>query len=557
MRPINKSFVAVALSSVALFSATRGTSSAASTPIASNPADPDEQLRAQDILQLLTPNPSRPDTASVTAEVPARALAGGRARRMLTAVALVAGLCGGAIAIDTPLASAAFAGPVCEGWSGCNVAPYTSHNYQNEMYFSYWGMTIGTQCTNYAAFVESDVYGAPTPNYALGDAANWANAAQDHGVTVNQTPTVGSVAQWTPDPPSIGSDGHVAIVEEVGPNDSYIVVSQDNWTSDTNDYGWALILANTPNQGQPWPDSFIHFPTTKLPPTLSDTQPDRLIQSTANLYWTADQTLDGNSQADVYRASKDNEPGQERILYQKSQPTSTPVDFEAITYANVGGNWYGYFVANYPGQNKSQIMRVPLAGGGAVVLANSPAVIANRDLVTDGSFLYWADADGIRRMAIAGGPVQTLVSGPTFAHLGLDGPVLYYTSANSILHVPTSGGASTTVVTAASAITAMYPPSPNDANVYWGETNGSVSLFPGPYDSAYPLQAPGAGVSITSVSVAGNYILWGERLPGGYRVVGYDNGNFVSVPTSGPPVDVQGDTGAWYWGASDLEKFTL
>ena len=228
--------------------------------------------------------------------------------------------------------------------------------------------------------------------------------------------------------------------------------------------------------------------------------------------------------------------------------------------ANVGGAWYGYFVANYasyPSQHESQIKRVPLTGGAAVVLATSPAAIGNRDLVTDGSFLYWADAGGIRKMAITGGTVQTLVSGQTFAHLGLDGSVLYYSSGNSILTVPTSGGASTTVVSAASAITAMYPPSATNGNVYWGEANGSVSLFPGPHDSVYPLQAPGTGVSVTSVSVAGNYILWGERMPDGYEIDGYDNGNVVSVPTSSPPVDVQGDAGAWYWGDSDLEKFTL
>ena len=504
----------------------------------------------------------RRDTASVAAAVPTRGLAGGRARRMLTAVALVAGLCGGAMAIDTPLAtaSAVNAGPLCEGYlaqgnpSGyplCTAAPYTTHNYQNESSHSYWGSNIGVECTNYVAFVESLVYGVPTPNYALGNATNWASVAESHRVTVNQTPTVGSVAQWYANPPSIGSDGHVAIVEQVGPNDSYIVVSQDNWSSDKQGYGWALILNNTPNQGEPWPNNFIHFQTT----TLSYTQPNRLIQSTGNLYWTANKTLDGISQADVFRASKDNQPGQEQILYQES--TSTPVDFEAITYANVAGTWYGYFVANYPGQNESQIKRVPLTGGAAVVLATSPAVIGNRDLVTDGSFLYWADADGIRRMAIAGGPVQTLVSGTTFAHLGLDGPVLYYSSANSILHVPTSGGASTTVVSAASAITALYPPSATNGNVYWGEANGSVSLFPGPRDAVDQLQAPGAGVSVTSVSVADNYILWGDCLAEACKVDGYDNGNIVSVPTSGPPVDVQGDASAWYWGDFDLEKFAL
>jgi len=504
---------------------------------------------------------NRSSVAAALSSVAALSAASTSARRVLTAVALVAGLCGGAMAIDTPMAAAApDAGPLCEGYSHsnppyplCTVAPYTTYNYQNELNTLYWPGTgsSGVQCTNYVAFVESRVFGVATPDYALGDAANWATAAEGHGVTVSQTPTVGSVAQWNANPPYIGSQGHVAIVEEVGPNDSYIVISQDNWESDTDKYGWALILANTPGQGEPWPDHFIHFQTT----TLSNTQPARLIQSTGNLYWTANQTLNGTSQADVFRASKDNQPGQEQILYQES--TSAPVDFEAITYADVGGTYYGYFVANYPSQSESRIMRVPLTGGAAVVLATSGAVIGNRDLVTDGSFLYWADTGGIRRMPIAGGTVQTLVSGTTFAHLGLDGPVLYYSSGNSILHVPTSGGASTTVVSAASAITAMYPPSATDGNVYWGEANGTVSLFPGPYDSAYQLQAPGAGVSVTSVSVAGSYVLWGDCLAGGCKVDGYDNGNVVSVATSGPPVDVQGDAGAWYWGDSDLEKFTL
>ncbi len=83
---------------------------------------------------------------------------------------------------------------------------------------------------------------------------------------------MGSVTQWYANDHDIGNDGHVAVVEQVGPNDSYIVVSQDNWTSDTNDYGWAVILANTPDQGEPWPGDFIHFPQPDFrprSPTLS------------------------------------------------------------------------------------------------------------------------------------------------------------------------------------------------------------------------------------------------------------------------------------------------
>jgi surface antigen len=464
---------------------------------------------------------------------------------------------------------AADAGPLCEGFGPCSVAPYTTHGYQNNYETSYWGFPakqdtdpvshVWANCTNYVAFVESTVYGVPAPKLPI-NATDWATGARADGFTVNQTPTVGSVAQWyaNDNKPVIGADGHVAIVEQVGPDDSYIVISQDNWHSDTDYYGWAKIV-NAPDTpgAQPWPDNFIHF--FNGPATLSYSQPHRLIQSTGNLYWTANLTVQGRSTAVVYRASKTNEPGQEQILYQESNLPASRADFEAITYANVGGTWYGYFVANYasyPSQNESQIERVPLTGGTAVVLATSPAAIGNRDLVTDGSFLYWADAGGIRKMAITGGPVQTLVSGQSFAHLGLDGSVLYYSSGNSILTIPTSGGASTTVMTAPSAITALYPPSATQG-VLWAGADGSVNRYDGG-DIYNELQLPAAGVSVTSVSVAGNYILWTDCSAQGCQLDGDDNGGIVSMPISGNPVDVQGDAGAWYWSdSSGLEKFIL
>jgi surface antigen len=472
-------------------------------------------------------------------------------------------------------ATSPYAGPQCEGWGNqvagqldpCNVAPYTTHDFQNHYTTSYWGMPpdqdtaptgVWANCTNYVAFVESTVYGVPAPNPALPvNADDWVSGAEKDGYTVNETPTVGSVAQWGADENgTIGSDGHVAIVEAVGPDDSYIVISQDNWESDTDYYGWATIL-NGPNTwgAEPWPNFFIHFRSggSGAAATLSYAQPDRLLQSTGNLYWTADKTAGGASQAGVYRASKSNVPGQETILYQES--ASTPVDFEAITYAEVAGTWYGYFVANYPSQDESQIKRVPLTGGAAVVLATSPAVIGTRDLITDGSSLYWADAAGIRKMAITGGAVQTLVSGTTFAHLGLYGSVLYYSSADSILSVPASGGASTTVVSGSSAVTAIYPPSSADG-LLWGEANGSVYSFEG--DTYAQLQAPVAGITVMSVSVAGNYIIWADCFPQWCQVYGNDGGSVVSVGTSGVPVDLQGDTGAWYWGDSGgLEKFVV
>ena len=93
------------------------------------------------------------------AAMPARGPASGRARRMLTAIALVAGIFSGAMAVGTPPASAApAAGPLCEGWSGCRRLPV--HNPQLPECDVYPVSpqdtgSSGTECTNYVAWVES------------------------------------------------------------------------------------------------------------------------------------------------------------------------------------------------------------------------------------------------------------------------------------------------------------------------------------------------------------------------------------------------------------------
>ena len=159
-----------------------------------------------------------------------------------------------------PATAASAATRLCDGYAQCSLLPYTTHGYQNNSSKSYWGMDQGNECTNYAAFVESTVYGVATPDYSLGNGGDWATSAAKHGVIVNTTPIVGSVAEWNDHDYKMGSDGHVAIVEQVGPDDSYIVVSQQNIISDTNSYDWEKIDAGAPaKEWEPWPDNFIHF----------------------------------------------------------------------------------------------------------------------------------------------------------------------------------------------------------------------------------------------------------------------------------------------------------
>jgi surface antigen len=120
-------------------------------------------------------------------------------------------------------------------------------------------MYAGNNCTNYVAYVESTVFGVRTPSYLLGNAGQWAATAAAHGVPVDQTPAVGAVAVWYGGTASMGSSGHVAIVEAVGPNNSYIIISQQHMIG-ADGYDWVRIYpVASENQWQNWPNAFIHF----------------------------------------------------------------------------------------------------------------------------------------------------------------------------------------------------------------------------------------------------------------------------------------------------------
>ncbi len=102
--------------------------------------------------------------------------------------------------------------------------------------------------------------GAPVPGYLLGNAGQWQASAAAHGVTVNQVPSVGAVAEWDGGAYGIGAEGHVAVVEAVGPDDKYILISQQHISSDVDGFDWTRINAGFPaDSWQSWPSHFIHF----------------------------------------------------------------------------------------------------------------------------------------------------------------------------------------------------------------------------------------------------------------------------------------------------------
>lgn len=83
------------------------------------------------------------------------------------------------------------------------------------------------------------------------NAADWASAAAANGAVVDQTPAVGSVAQW--------NSGHVAFVDAVSAH--YIVITSDNYQPyDVSTLPGGFTDSFVISRDSPaMPDSFIHF----------------------------------------------------------------------------------------------------------------------------------------------------------------------------------------------------------------------------------------------------------------------------------------------------------
>ncbi len=126
-------------------------------------------------------------------------------------------------------------------------------------------------CTTYAAYrLQQNGYHYPgwTSN-----ANGWAVSASKDGVTVNQTPAVGAIAQWNK------GDGHVAYVEVV--TSSYIETTSDSYDGGTDHLRISLNSAYMP-------DNFIHFkdaPQT-LPAQPANLKVTSVTGSGAVLHWT-------------------------------------------------------------------------------------------------------------------------------------------------------------------------------------------------------------------------------------------------------------------------------
>jgi hypothetical protein len=304
-----------------------------------------------------------------------------------------------------------------------------------------------------------------------------------------------------------------------------------------------------------------------LPSVVAHSGPSGLIASTGNLYWTSN-TYDefGPDVLTVWRASKGNVPGSERVLYREYADDRF---FGDIVYAYVG-SYYGYFVVSYhtaTGNVISRIKRVPLAGGPAVVIASSPEGRA-RDLQTDGSHLYWVDNGGIRRVAIGGGVVTTVYPsrfvGPMSLGGGYGGDFVYFGQDYLIMRAPkdpAEGGPTDAVASTSSRVTALHY-SPKNYNLLWGQEDGAVNCKNVSYPQVTNLQPTTSGRKVTSVVLDGYAILvWSDCVQPGNtdcRIRQSTGGGTVSTLTQGtvgvghlqvdPPKPRWQDPASLFWG---------
>ncbi|PTX50346.1 CHAP domain-containing protein [Melghirimyces profundicolus] len=114
-----------------------------------------------------------------------------------------------------------------------------------------WGF-YNRQCTSFVAWRlnrDGIDFSNTMKGGKFGNASNWDDNARKIGYAVNDTPTVGSVAQWNPGAGGAGSAGHVAYVTAV--NGSQVTVEEYNWEVD---HGFSKRTVDASEVS-----NFIHF----------------------------------------------------------------------------------------------------------------------------------------------------------------------------------------------------------------------------------------------------------------------------------------------------------
>lgn len=263
-----------------------------------------------------------------------------------------------------------------------------------------------------------------------------------------------------------------------------------------------------------------------VPSAVANMVPSGVVESTGNLYWTRN-TLSGGAAPGgslplrwtgrVYRAGKANAPGQETVLYSETG-SGYGSSFGNITFANYGGVWYGYFIANYR-VGGAYIKRVPLDGSsGAVVLGSGNTLASvSSPLLCDGTYLYFYGAGGMYAETLDGSRVYDLGPVGGITSFGFDSQHVYFAAGTTVYRAykPNVSTYYSAIATTSSPVTALAvaPGATGDAAtvVYWG-AGGSVSQYTQSMGVQGFASPGGAGLvnpaTVTSMSFDGTNVLW-------------------------------------------------
>jgi glucuronoarabinoxylan endo-1,4-beta-xylanase len=286
------------------------------------------------------------------------------------------------------------------------------------------------------------------------------------------------------------------------------------------------------------------------PANVSIHQPDGMILSTGNIYFTSHDAAG----AHVLRTAQTSTPGQEIELYREGPGNR----FGDIVFAKIGDVYYGYFwTTNSTG--KSIIKRILLTGSKVATvltpaLNNIDIVNSHHNLATDGVNLYWQDVSSVKKMPIGGGIIttldQTTPNTPT-AGVYLNNGTIVYASVAAVRYVPTSGAntppSARTIANANATVTTILPVA---NGTYWGDRNGAMQLKVGSTIST--IQA-GAGLVPTSIGTngftAGGALVW-TQCASSTCETGFDfpAGHWVSPVANNALGAAINSSGSVFWG---------